>query len=213
VKVADSCFMYNHTVCCRFPARCLLKGKSNLIAVHAQGIIVNSINTVNKFKDEIVCPLIPTINLAGTWLFATGDNLKWKEKTCNESVFKPILVPKNWDEQGYERYDGFAWYRKTFVNSPQMQDKTLVLVAGKIDDYGEVYINGQKIGGQVIFNNKNSFKSTWDKWVFYTLSGNILSGNNTIAIRVLDQGGRGGIFQGPIGIITMDDYLKFINIK
>lgn len=214
LKVQDSCFYYDKTVCCRFPSSYLIKGKGNVIAVHSQGLVVNSMNNVNRFKDEIFCIFKPTINLAGTWQFAKGSNTGWKEKSINDSVFKSIEVPKYWDEQGYKQHDGDAWYRKEFA-AGLLKGKKALLFAGKIDDYNEIFINGKRIGGNISIRNETGAgtRGVFGQWVFYSIAPDILTDNNTIAIHVFDKQGRGGIYQGPVGLISVEDYLRFKHIQ
>lgn len=207
-KVADSCLILNRTVCCFIPAKCLIKGKRNLIAIRSHSMVPIPANNLAKLADEIVAILHPTINLAGVWKFSKGDQENWKNKEFNDSFFKPIVVPKYWDEQGYKNYLGFGWYRKTFTIPSELRSKKLVFLAGKIDDFGEVYINGIKIGGHV---SKIMTETEYDTYCLYPFNGNLLTDSNTVAIRVFNNIGAGGIYQAPIGIMTMDDYLKFIN--
>ncbi|CUS93304.1 hypothetical protein [Candidatus Kryptonium thompsonii] len=54
------------------------------------------------------------LNLAGEWLFKTGDNLKWLEPEFDDSDWTKIKVPSTFESQGFEDYDGFVWYRLHF---------------------------------------------------------------------------------------------------
>jgi hypothetical protein len=36
-----------------------------------------------------------------------------------------------------------------------------------------------------------------------------LKATNTIAVRVLDEGGYGGIYAGPVGIISQTEFVKY----
>ncbi len=213
VKIADSCFIYSRSVCCYLPSATLLKGKNNIIAVRSRSILLNPDNALNKFKDEIVDILKPTVSLKGIWKFSTGDSVNWKNRNFNDSSFKDIFVPKFWDYQGYKSYIGIGWYRKTFRVPPAMRDKQLLFVAGKTDDYSEVYINGTKIGGHIVQGINITGDTDWDTYGLYPFNGNMLGENNIVAIRVINNQGRGGIYQGPVGIITIDDYLKYMDNK
>ena len=207
IKIADSCFIYSRSVCCYLPSQFLLKGKTNLIAVRSRSMVLNPDYALNKTKDEIVTILKPTVSLKGIWKFSTGDNEIWKNRNFNDSSFKTIIVPMFWDFQGYKSYLGIAWYRKSFKVPPVMRHKQLLFVAGKIDDYGEVYINGTKIGGHIV-KGLNINNTDWDTYGLYPFDGNLLDETNIVAIRVVNNQGRGGMYQGPVGIITMEDYLK-----
>jgi hypothetical protein len=46
--------------------------------------------------------------------FQTGDNLLWKEKDFDDSNWAEIKTNLPWERQGYNGYDGYAWYRIRF---------------------------------------------------------------------------------------------------
>lgn len=156
----------------------------------------------------------PDINLQGNWKFKTGDNFNWKETDYNDSNWDQIFVPSFWENQSYRNYDGFAWYRKTFTYSQELNDKTLVLLLGKIDDADQVFINGQFVGSTGLDNMiENKKVSTYEHHKafrgYYFPRELLKNGKNTITIRVLDNGGEGGIYEGPIGIVTQEKYIAF----
>ena len=58
------------------------------------------------------------LNLSGKWKFHTGNDKSWKSPDFNDDDWNKINVPSVWENQGYEDYDGYAWYRLQF-NLPQ----------------------------------------------------------------------------------------------
>ena len=64
----------------------------------------------------------------------------------DDNYWKEIFVPAYWEVQGYKNYDGFAWYRKSFVLPEKYSGIKLVLMLGMIDDIDQTYINGTLIG-------------------------------------------------------------------
>ena len=46
--------------------------------------------------------------------FQTGDDPAWKEKDFDDSNWAEIRTNIHWERQGYEGYDGYAWYRIRF---------------------------------------------------------------------------------------------------
>ncbi len=80
-------------------------------------------------------------------------------------------------------------------------------------DYSEVYINGTKIGGHIVQGINITGDTDWDTYGLYPFNGNMLGENNIVAIRVINNQGRGGIYTLPVGIITIDDYLKYMDNK
>lgn len=164
------------------------------------------------------------ISLEGEWKFKTGNDNKWKEKDLNDKSWDTILVPGNWENQGYQDYDGFAWYRKEIFIPEKLKNKNLVLVMGRIDDYDEVYINGKLVGStgdmkmveQEVHQNSDIHQGLVSNDSYTRLRGYYLPENtfntnakNVIAVKVFDGYIGGGIYQGPLGIITQDKYRKF----
>ncbi|NQT25397.1 beta galactosidase jelly roll domain-containing protein [candidate division KSB1 bacterium] len=153
-------------------------------------------------------------DLSGAWLFTLGDDMNWKESNADDSNWDEVMVPATWADYGYPDYDGYGWYRKTFVPDPSLKDEKVLLVLGKIDDIDEVYINGERIGrtgrfpGE-LYIDKNSSYFNQDR--FYYITPNALKWDrpNTIAIRVYDVWQIGGIYEGPIGFVLREEYLKF----
>ena len=84
---------------------------------------------------------------------------------------------------------------------------------GKIDDIDEAFLNGKLIGQTGVFSDKpenSNFKNEWQELRGYIFPANLLNknGENVIAVRVYDGYINGGIYEGPIGITTQDNYRK-----
>lgn len=154
-------------------------------------------------------------SLEGEWKFKTGDDLDRKSLNYNDSNWDKILVPAKWEDQGYRNYDGYAWYRKSFYYKGSFKEETLVLVLGKIDDVDEVYLNGVKIGMTGDFVDREGQRiSTGEHYRalrgYYFPASLLKKGQkNTIAVRVYDSGGEGGIYEGPVGFITQSHYIEY----
>lgn len=54
------------------------------------------------------------LNLRGDWKFSIGDNTKWAEVNYDDSSWEEIYVPRRWESEGFNGYDGYAWYRTKF---------------------------------------------------------------------------------------------------
>lgn len=154
------------------------------------------------------------LNLVGIWKFTVDDDPSYKEKNYNNKNWDNIYVPGYWEVQGYEDYDGYAWYRYTFYVPEKLKGKKLVLLAGKIDDFDETYLNGKLIGSTGPINNiprRMDNRSEWQKVRNYNIPENVLQfgKENTIAIRVYDGYVNGGIHDGPLAILTQENYTKY----
>jgi sialate O-acetylesterase len=140
------------------------------------------------------------ISLKGNWRFSIGDNIEWAEPGFNDSDWDLLKVPGKWEEQGYQGYDGFAWYR-TEIEIPQsFEGRELFIELGYIDDVDEVYINGIKIGQTGSF--PPDFATAYNSFRKYQLPFNAIKigENNTIALRVYDAQLEGGIVRGNLRI-------------
>lgn len=154
------------------------------------------------------------VNLQSAWKFREGDDPARKEISYDDSGWKELFVPGQWEDQGYRDYDGFGWYRKTFVYNTVVDDR-MVIVLGKIDDIDAVYINGVLVGSTGYFPPKdrqhgntgqeyNAFRG------YYLPAGLLKKGQkNVIAVRVLDTGGVGGIYEGPVGLLSQKKYIEY----
>jgi sialate O-acetylesterase len=161
---------------------------------------------------ELENPLNPDLPLDGLWRFSIGDENEWKDPNFDDSRWQQIVVPLNWETQGFEDYDGFAWYRKRFRLTSNYDDEKLILVLGKIDDLDETFLNGERIGrtGR-IYQNRDRITIQGDEWLelrAYYIPREYLNvnGDNVIAVRVYDGLIGGGIYDGPIGIVTQKEY-------
>ncbi len=106
-----------------------------------------------------------------------------------------IPVPGAWEKSGggiLNNYDGVAWYR-CFVKLPAgWQGENLVLELGRIDDSDQSYFNGVLVGSTPSSGQASRFEIPMRS---YTVPAEHVQfgKTNLIAVRVQDDGGRGGI--------------------
>lgn len=156
------------------------------------------------------------IDLSGKWKFEVGDDLERANGEFNDSDWNEITVPAYWEKKGYPDLNGFAWYRKQVNISKKLARLKLILLLGKINDIDQVFFNGTLIGSTGKFpdeNNENGvYKNLKDEPRAYFIPPALINPGkiNTIAVRVYDVGGPGGIYQEYIGIVTREEYLKYI---
>jgi hypothetical protein len=154
------------------------------------------------------------VSLQTMWKFKPGDDIRRKDPGFDDSMWDEISVPASWEDQGYRDYDGFAWYRKTFTFNGQDGEKW-VLMMGKIDDIDQVYVNGTLVGSTGTFPVKNRWDvSTGSEYTalrgYYLPVGLLKKGQKVvIAVRVLDTGGVGGIYEGPVGLLSQSKYIDY----
>jgi len=113
---------------------------------------------------------------------------KWSDAAQDDSRWPQMALPVLWEEAGLKGFDGIVWFRKTFTVPERWGGDDLMLHLAKIDDADSTYVNGHLVGG---VNN-------WNQNRAYRVPASVLvAGENTIAIRVLDTSGGGGIHGAP----------------
>lgn len=173
-------------------------------------------------------PKSNSVDLSDPWKFQTGDNPAWSAPGFDDASWKMVSPIDIWENQGYKNHDGFAWYRikviipRSITENAFMKD-SLQIKLGKIDDYDQVFLNGELIGencrsvqpGSKPGTDFNRGPSVWNSLRRYVLPVNDprihWDQENVLAVRVWDQGGAGGMFAKPfsIGMVDLGDYLAF----
>jgi hypothetical protein len=142
------------------------------------------------------------VDMDGGWRFATGDDANRALPEFDDSSWSGIKVSASWEDQGYEDYDGYAWYRREFNVDAEDLLQPFYVYLGKIDDGDEVFINGYSIGGLGGFPPQNT-TAAWNVDRFYRVPSDLVrAGTNVIAIRVYDSGNDGGVTGENLGLYT-----------
>lgn len=152
------------------------------------------------------------INLRGTWDFAllskrynTNNKVsahKTDRKPPEDASWIKLTVPGVWENQGYQNYDGTAWYRKQFMVPKNLHGEDLMLMLGKIDDIDETYLNGKYVGATLEHDQFRYYHITADK----IIPGAI----NILWVYVEDIGGVGGIYEGPVGLMKQSEFTRYM---
>ncbi len=196
------------------PYDILKPGDDNVIAVRVYDDGgVGGITNGHVGIYERIYRVYPDLALPSVWKFRTGDNMDWKESNYDDQDWKNVHVPAYWETQGFRDYDGYAWYRVTFRVPSGYDGRNLIALVGRIDDFDEVYLNGERIGRTGPMPKYPMNHNDSDEYLqlrAYTIpSGLLLPGKeNVLAVRVYDCWQGGGIYEGPIGIVTKQHYVK-----
>jgi len=147
------------------------------------------------------------LDLEGRWKFTIGDNRKWASPNYPDNDWESIDVPSTWEDEGFNGYNGYAWYRTSF-DGADLKSKggmPFNLFMGYIDDVDEVFLNGHKIGASGSF--PPHYHTAYNAMRNYSIPNEYLNlqGKNVIAVRVYDSEVKGGIVSGDVGIFTNDD--------
>nr|WP_315148944.1 sialate O-acetylesterase [uncultured Flavobacterium sp.] len=183
----------------------------------------------DEFKDMIAN--VPSVNMDAileTYKKTILENLKkvqgfdvtmanenqFKEMNFDDKNWPEIKAPSLWENQQLGNMDGIVWMRKTITLSAEDIKNKAALSLSKIDDEDITYINGIEIGKNTRYDLKR----------VYQVPANVLKeGINSIAVRIVDNGGGGGIYgesadlKLTLGIknIPLDGLWKFnvVNVK
>lgn len=202
----------------KIPPGVLKLGAENTIAVRVYddgmdgGIIHGKIGIYERNYGPALA-----MDLSGTWKFTADDDDAFQLAEFNHTGWDDVQVPAFWETQGYKDYDGMGWYRTTFRVPAELAAERLVLMLGKIDDYDEVYLNGERIGrtGRIRDNihrmRRDDLGNKYLQLRAYYIPTSVLrkDGDNVIAVRVYDGWIHGGIYDGPIGLMTRDEYREW----
>jgi Beta-galactosidase/beta-glucuronidase len=152
-----------------------------------------------------------SVNLFGLWNFHLGDDTAWASPEFKDDDWEKILVPATWESQGFADYDGYAWYRRTIRLPEKLNPRDMLLLIGKIDDVDQVYVNGKLIGGTGRIEKRWASDQEWRKFRTYEIPDGLLrpGKENVIAVRVYDQVGNGGIYEGPVTLLPQSEYKEF----
>ncbi|HET8735041.1 MAG TPA: PVC-type heme-binding CxxCH protein [Pricia sp.] len=103
----------------------------------------------------------------------------------DDADWKTMRLPQSIEEAGLDM-DGIIWFRRNFDFDPT--GPTFVSL-GPVDDSDVVYINGEQVG-----DTEQDY--TRNRW-YEVPQGLLKKSGNTIAVRVEDTGGNGGIYGDP----------------
>ncbi len=131
------------------------------------------------------------------WKTMPADDAGWQAEHLDERDWVSISVPMLWEQAGWTGLDGVAWYRTTFVLSEAQAKRGLRLSLGRIDDSDDTWINGVFVG---------AMRNQWNTPRSYEVPARALhAGRNTLAVRVIDGGGGGGIHGAPEEVCVQSD--------
>lgn len=116
-----------------------------------------------------------------------GLEESWHIDTEVAAAKERIEIAKQWDAQGYGGLDGWAWYVQRVVIPKGFE----YLVFTGVDDYFEVYADGVYCGRG---GDRDTKQTAFEQTVAVPLPKD-REGSVTIAIRVEDWQGAGGVFR------------------
>lgn len=146
------------------------------------GMPVLNLDSMAAVRQEAVIRNIEKLQGAP---LAKENSAAFKDANFNDSKWPEMLVPAQWESQAPGEIDGVVWLRKTIELTPEQAGKTATLHLSMIDDDDETYVNGTAVGATKGYNVMRA----------YALPKGLLKpGTNSIVVRVVDNGGGGGIY-------------------
>ncbi|MGQ7944198.1 sialate O-acetylesterase [Flavobacterium sp. WC2509] len=127
-----------------------------------------------------------------------GLKNKWSAPELEDSDWKTMKVPGYWADNELGNVNGAVWFRKEF-NVSKVNASEAKLVLGRIVDADSVYVNGHFVGTTSYLYPPR----------IYTFNANILKeGKNEIAIRVINNSGKGGfVIDKPYELTFVNDII------
>jgi beta-galactosidase len=137
--------------------------------------------------------VVPVVK--GEWKFKEGDDSLWKSPDYNDGAWQDVHLPAPWEEtSNYTQDNVYGWYRRELTVPVDLKEKDVYINVGKIDDADETFFNGVKVGGMGQF--PPHYVTAWDLIRRYKVPHELIhyGGKNSIAVRVFDGVGGGGIY-------------------
>jgi glycosidase len=136
------------------------------------------------------------VELDGKWLFKIDPEDKgleqlWYSANFDRSDWTEIEVPGFWERYAnFAKYDGIAWYYKSFKIEKIDKSKKYAIFFSGVDDDRGVWLNGEFVGEHRGYSDE----------FYFDITKFLKQGINEIVVMVIDQGGPGGIYK-PVKIV------------
>jgi hypothetical protein len=115
----------------------------------------------------------------------------WAKPAFDHAKWKTMKLPGHFENAGLPGFDGVVWFRKTIELSDEQTKGKAILHLGQIDDMDVTWVNDKRVGG---YENPGHHYTVRN----YPIPAGLLkTGENTIAVRVMDHGDPGGIAGKP----------------
>ncbi|MFT5222186.1 MAG: enterochelin esterase-like enzyme [Glaciecola sp.] len=171
------------------------------IAVLLIGVIAATLTPMGSQAQAAPFGLV----LEGEYRMILEDDLAFAEPAFDDSSWETTTVPTSDGHEGkYDSYNGFGWFRRSFVLPAEADGLNLVLSAGFLDDADEAYLNGTLIGKSGEF--PPNADSQWFERRLYPIPAAALryGAENVLAVRINDVDGGGGWYKGPVGVFSKE---------
>ncbi|MDZ7876222.1 MAG: sialate O-acetylesterase [Saprospiraceae bacterium] len=122
-----------------------------------------------------------------------GLKERWFDPNYTPKGWRNIHIPGYWEDQGIKDLNGVVWYRREIDVPTSMTGVPAKLFMGRIIDADFTYINGVQVGNITYQYPPRR----------YEVPANLLKvGKNTVVIRVINTGGKGGFVPDKNYVLT-----------
>ncbi|MBD3293513.1 MAG: DUF4838 domain-containing protein, partial [Armatimonadia bacterium] len=162
--------------------------------------------TLDEVKEEAA-----VVPLSNEWRFRldpenAGVDREWFAPDVDDSDWDTLrsdLGMKGWEAQGYEGYDGYAWYRQEFTIPEDAAGEPLHMYFGAVDEQGWVYINGRLAFEHTVEDIGQPTEVLWERPFIFDATEHLQPGGpNVVAVRVHDGVAMGGIWKPAYFLAT-----------
>lgn len=112
----------------------------------------------------------------------------WARLDFDDAGWKPVRPTRVWERLGdpeLASFNGAVWYRADFTLTKAQAEGAARIALGLIDDSDTTFVNGVRVGG---------IEGRTTRRAYALPKGLLVSGRNVVAVRVLDSGGSGGLY-------------------
>ncbi len=121
------------------------------------------------------------------------QNLGLGDDSCalpafDDRAWRVMNLPTYWEKTEVGEFDGVVWFRRQVTLPASWVHRDLVVELGPVDDMDATYFNGVRIGA-------HETEGLWNLNRVYAVPARCVDSTRvTIAVRVIDNGGGGGIY-------------------
>lgn len=149
--------------------------------------------------------------LAAEWRFSTdpgdaGVKGTWSAEGMDDSRWAVVRSDKGsgWESQGFPDYTGLGWYRQQLTPPAEPARKRAYLYFGAVDEDAWVYLNGKQVLEHSCASTGLIPEQIWMTPFLIDVAPQLRAGQaNTLAVRVLNRLGMGGVYL-PVYLILTD---------
>lgn len=160
-------------------------------ALRAAGVEEQQLQSLRSYAANPDATVASFTEQTDKWAVAndpgSSPSQAWFAESVDESGWADFNLPGQWERSGIKAlssFDGVMWFRRRFDLTPAQASGEATLNLGRIDERDRVWINGKPVGATISAQADRRYRIP---------AGVLKAGANSIAVRVIDEIGAGGI--------------------